>query len=671
MEGSDQSNPCAICLGGMDAGGGQAIFTAECSHTFHFHCISASVAHGHLVCPLCNSQWRELPFVRPEQPVPPALPQQPPMPRHEPIHHVQPPPIRRRPMHGVQPPLQPAEPAVFDDDEQVEPPSGVDGQGQAAAASGGSMVVVTHTEYSAVARDSSHDNFAVLVHVKAPGITGGEGSAGDATRASLDLVTVLDVSGSMSGEKLALLKQAMGFVIDNLRPHDRLSVVSFSNGAHRVTRLLRMSDAGKGLARSAVASLVARGGTNIAEGLRTAAKVLDERRHRNPVSSVILLSDGQDNYTMTRRGQGSIPNYEALVPPSFMRTATGDWSAPIHTFGFGNDHDAAAMHVIAEAASGTFSYIENEAVIQDAFAQCIGGLLTVVVQEARVAISCGHPGVRISSIKSGRYESSVDEDGRSASIAVGELYADEERRFLLFLAVPVADGDAETTLIKVSCGYHDAAGGADVNVTAEDTVLSRPEHVVDAERSIEVERERVRVEASEDIAAARAAAERGAHQEAVEILENRQRAVEQSEAARGGDPTSAALGAELREMRMRLASPASYLRSGRAYALAGISFHAQQRANWRSVEHQSAATGGMQTLSASVNSIAGASRVSSDAAAAEGTANDANETSSFATPAMRAMLLRSRKAREASAGQQQPEVGEETASSGPMEEVTK
>ncbi|KAG2554875.1 E3 ubiquitin-protein ligase WAV3-like [Panicum virgatum] len=684
MEGSDQSNPCAICLGGMGAGGGQAIFTAECSHTFHFHCISTSVAHGHLVCPLCNSQWRELPFVRPEQPAP-----APPMPLHEPIHHVQPPPIRRRPMHGVQPPLQPAEPEVFDDDEQVEvePPPGADGQRQASAASGGrgSMVVETHTEYSAVARGSSRDNFAVLVHIKAPGMIDGEGSAGDAsaTRAPLDLVTVLDVSGSMSGEKLALLKQAMGFVIDNLGPHDRLSVVSFSNGAHRVTRLLRMSDAGKGLAMSAVASLAARGGTNIAEGLRKAGKVLDDRRHRNPVSSVILLSDGQDNYTMTRRGQGSIPNYEDLVPPSFMRAGTGDGSAPIHTFGFGNDHDAAAMHVVAEATGGTFSFIENEAVIQDAFAQCIGGLLTVVVQEARVAIACGHPGVRISSIKSGRYESRVGEDGRSASISVGELYADEERRFLLFLVVPAADGDAETTLIKVSCSYRDASGGAGVDVTAEDTVVARPEQVEDAaERSIEVERERVRVEASEDIAAARAAAERGAHQEAVGILENRQRAVEQSAAARGGDPTSAALGAELREMRMRMASRASYNRSGRAYVLAGISFHAHQRANFRPVEHQNAATDGMQMLSAvvgrgaggaSVNSIAGGSRLSSFAAAAEGTASDANEMSSFATPAMRAMLLRSRMAREASAGQQQhhPEEGEGTASSAPMEEVTK
>jgi hypothetical protein len=59
---------------------------------------------------------------------------------------------------------------VFDDDElvEVEPPPGADGQRQAAAASGGSMVVETHTEYSAVARGSSHDNFAVGTGTPSP-----------------------------------------------------------------------------------------------------------------------------------------------------------------------------------------------------------------------------------------------------------------------------------------------------------------------------------------------------------------------------------------------------------------------------------------------------------------------------------------------------------------------
>ncbi|KAL6903471.1 hypothetical protein ACP4OV_004284 [Aristida adscensionis] len=612
----------------MGAGDGQAILTAECSHTFHLHCIVTSVAHGHVVCPLCNARWRDLPVLVRPAPAPPMHGVQPPQPRQPPVRHA------------VRPPVEPDDDAqAFDDDEPVEAPPGHGGRRQEASASTGGLVVKTHTEYSAIARDSSHDNFAVLVHVRAPGMADGEaaGGGGGAPRAPLDLVTVLDVSGSMGGAKLALLKQAMGFVIDNLGPHDRLSVVSFSSSAWRVSRLLRISDAGKGLSRVAVESLAACGGTNIAAGLRAAAKVLGERRHRNAVSSVILLSDGQDNYTVSLR-RGSDPNYEALVPPSFTRAgagAGGGWSAPVHTFGFGNDHDAAAMHVVAEATGGTFSYIEDEAAIQDAFAQCIGGLLSVVVQEARVRVACGHPGVRIRSVKSGRYESCVGEDGRAASINAGELYADEERRFLLFLTVPAAEAaDSETTLIKVSCSYRDAAGGADVDVTAEDTVVARPEHA-EEERSVEVERERVRVEAAEDIAAARAAAERGAHQEAVEILERRQRAVAQSAVARGGDSVSLALEGELREMRRRVASRESYARSGRAFVLAGVSMHEQQRAN---------------------SSLLGAS---SNAAAPYVTSEGA-DAGSYATPAMRAMLLRSRRAREEAAAadvQQQPRGG--------------
>jgi hypothetical protein len=58
------------------------------------------------------------------------------------------------------------------------------------------------------------------------------------------------------------------------------------------------------------------------------------------------------------------------------------------------------------------------------------------VQRARVFVECLHPCVRLCAVKSGRYESRVDAEGRTATVDVGELYADEERRFLLFLDVP-------------------------------------------------------------------------------------------------------------------------------------------------------------------------------------------------------------------------------------------
>uniref|UniRef100_A0ACD5XU90 Uncharacterized protein n=1 Tax=Avena sativa TaxID=4498 RepID=A0ACD5XU90_AVESA len=355
-------------------------------------------------------------------------------------------------------------------------------------------------------------------------------------------------------------------------------------------------------------------------------------RHRNAVSSVVLLSDGQDTFTvpLARQRAGEASNsYEALVPPSFLRPG-GVASAPVHTFGFGNDHDAAAMNVIAEATGGTFSFIENEAVVQDAFAQCIGGLLSVVVQEARIEVTSLHPGVRLISVNSGRYESRIHEDGRAASVQVGELYADEERRFLVFLSVPRAEGsDGDSALVKVDCSYRDAATGRNVSVSAGDAVVARPEHAGEAERSAEVQRERVRVEAAEDMALAKAAAERGAYQEAVEILESRQRAVAQSG---DGDAVIVALGAELQEMRRRVSNRQSYDRSGRAYILAGMSAHAQQRANSRPLEQMSSSG---EWEDATMDSL------------------------SYATPAMRTMLKRSRKSSaEHGQQQQQPKAGD-------------
>jgi hypothetical protein len=54
-------------------------------------------------------------------------------------------------------PTQPADPDVFDDDEPVASAAG--------APSSRAVVVKTYTDYSAVGRGSSRDNFAVLVHL--------------------------------------------------------------------------------------------------------------------------------------------------------------------------------------------------------------------------------------------------------------------------------------------------------------------------------------------------------------------------------------------------------------------------------------------------------------------------------------------------------------------------
>ncbi|XBJ04493.1 hypothetical protein VPH35_023423 [Triticum aestivum] len=356
-------------------------------------------------------------------------------------------------LHLAAPPRTPyaqAQVGAYQDDEPLEHPAAAAAQAQAPAVDGG-LVLKTQCEFPALGRGASRDKFAVLVHVRAPA---------DVARAPLDLVTVLDVSGSMDGQKMELLKQAMGFVVDQLGPDDRLSMVSFSGEATRLIPLTRMTVAGKAQAKLAV--------------------------------------EGMD--------------YMTLVPPLF--TLAGTRPGPIHAFGFGADNDALAMHTIAEATGGTFSFIENQAAIQDSFAQCIGGLLSVAVQEARIAVTCLHRGVRVQEIKSGSYGNHVGADGRAASIDVGELYDDEERRFLVLVHVPRARPvESVTRLVKLSCAYKVAATGQAAHAAAPAAVIQR---LLELEQltgtpppSIDVERERVRLAATQDIAAARAAAEGG------------------------------------------------------------------------------------------------------------------------------------------------------------------
>ncbi|RWW31939.1 hypothetical protein GW17_00003414 [Ensete ventricosum] len=80
----------------------------------------------------------------------------------------------------------------------------------------------------------------VALEVKAPSI----GSFAPLC-ALIDLVTALDVSQGMIGEKLWMLKRAMQLVVSSLGPGDQLSIVAFSatTGAKRLFSPRRMSEA--------------------------------------------------------------------------------------------------------------------------------------------------------------------------------------------------------------------------------------------------------------------------------------------------------------------------------------------------------------------------------------------------------------------------------------------
>lgn len=587
----------------MKPGYGHAIFTAECTHSFHFHCITSNVKHGNQICPVCRAKWKEIPFQGPASDLSRGIPRIDPVnwPQDDAwmtvLRQIPPPRVDvSRPITSL---FHTPEPVIFDDDESLDHHHQSDisknrGSVEDQTSNNnciGMLEVKTYPEVPAVKRSKSHDNFSVLIHLKAPLPSGGQNGNGNQTllpvsensRAPVDLVTVLDVSGSMAGTKLALLKRAMGFVVQNLGPSDRLSVIAFSSTARRLFPLRCMTDTGRQQALQAVNSLVSNGGTNIAEALRKGTKVLMDRKWKNPVCSIILLSDGQDTYTVTSPG-GIHPrtDYQSLLPISIRRNNGAGLHIPVHTFGFGADHDAASMHSISEISGGTFSFIEAESVIQDAFAQCIGGLLSVVVQELHVRVNCVHPSLQLGSIKAGSYRTSMMADARMGTIDVGDLYAEEERDFLVTMNIPVDESSNVMSLVKVGCLYRDPITKEIVNLNeAIEVTIQRPEVAGQLVVSMEVDRQRNRLRAAEAMSEARVAAENGDLAGAVSILESCRRALSETASARAGDRLCVALSVELKEMQERMGNRRAYEESGRAYVLSGLSSHSWQRATAR------------------------------------------------------------------------------------------
>eukprot|EP01018_Ginkgo_biloba_P013633 Gb_30682 [translate_table: standard] len=644
------SSTCAICLETMKPGHGHAIFTAECSHTFHFPCIASNVRHGNLICPVCRATWKEVPWQAPinvqkddiksvergessrsrhgqnsnsrarinareQEALRTAEEEQR---RLDPVLRILDESIEsfRGNRHTAVP-----EPASYDDDESLDSnfvrqnleSEELNSKGSAVQTAGSSDIlenegrnvqITLYPEVEAVAAANTC-NFTVLVHVKAPQTTrkdtestvnfqpqkNSSAPLNPSHRAPVDLVTVLDVSGSMSGTKLALLKRAMNFVISNLSPADRLSVVVFSSTARRVFPLKRMVPEGQRSARHVIDRLVSSGGTNIGEGLKKGAKVLEDRREKNPVASIMLLSDGQDTYSMSPRRVTRVVSFpqtstEARRGHHGSGKHTGRYGhiqIPVHAFGFGIDHDAATMHTISEESGGTFSFIQAESLVQVAFAQCIGGLLSVVVQDVQLRISRQAEAIQLKSIRAGSYQTDILGDGEHGTVKLGDLYAEEDRHILVDLKIPTANADDIMNLISVKASYKDPVSQQRMLSKQVLLSISRPEVIEERALApnLEVERQRNRLQTAHAITEARSLADRSKMLEAHHVLERAKAALQSSAVTRTGDELCNALELELTEIQSRMSSKQAYERSGRAYVLSAQNSHLRQRATTR------------------------------------------------------------------------------------------
>lgn len=104
-------------------------------------------------------------------------------------------------------------------------------------------------------------------------------------------------------------------------------------------------------------------------------------------------------------------------------------------YGFGADHDSKHLQMIADAASGTFTFIEKSDMVIDAFGGALGAEQSIFATNICLNINSGN-NVMITSTESGNYRNELDSSGSTTKIHFNNIMIGEERDILLSLAIP-------------------------------------------------------------------------------------------------------------------------------------------------------------------------------------------------------------------------------------------
>lgn len=179
-------------------------------------------------------------------------------------------------------------------------------------------------------------------------------------------VFLIDVSGSMNtSDKLELLKAGLTMLVDNLRPNDRVSIITYSGTVQKLLESTLVSDAAT--IKTAVSRLVASGSTAGGAALEMAYREAAENYIEGGNNRIVLGTDGDFNVGVT--------STEALVEMVETNAKKGIYIT-VCGFGLGNLNDS-MMEKISNAGNGTYEYIDSEDELTKVFANEVSKMYAV------------------------------------------------------------------------------------------------------------------------------------------------------------------------------------------------------------------------------------------------------------------------------------------------------
>lgn len=276
-----------------------------------------------------------------------------------------------------------------------------------------------------------------------------------------NFVFMVDVSGSMdSNDKLGLLKSCLSTLVDNLRPDDKVAIVTYASNVEKILESTPAREASK--IKKKISKLTAKGSTAGGEAMKMAYEEALENFIEGGNNRVIMGTDGDFNVGVT--------STDALLEMAQDYASKGIYLT-VCGFGSGNLNDS-MMETVSNKGNGTYHYIDCEDEMVKVFVHETSKFYSVA-NDTKVQIT--FDSLKVDSYRLIGYENRMlsQDDFENDDKDAGEIGAGQTIT-ALYEIVPASEFDADQQLAVFDARYKKALGDESLLLTENVHYLTAP-----------------------------------------------------------------------------------------------------------------------------------------------------------------------------------------------------